>query len=694
MKTRLRFLAAIAAGLTSFLAAPTQAQIAMSAGAYSQNFNALATSGTSNPWMDNATLPGWYATKSGTAVTSYRAGDGSNNTGDLWSYGVNGVGELTDRALGSVASGSATPIAYGLRFVNDTGSTLTNLAVSYTGEQWRNGGNVTAQLLSFAYQVSNTPITNPAATGWMSHAALDFATPTTGSTAGALDGNAISNRQVFVSVPLAGVSVPPGEELFLRWSDTNDSGNDHGFGIDDLSVVFNSISNPPSAPVILTQPTSQTVTTGADVTFTVLAAGAPAPFYQWQFNGTNLNGETSSSLTLTSVTTNQAGDYLVVITNSVGATNSAVATLTVTPAAPPGNISTLSILTYNVKGNGAGDWSTNSLQIQAIARQLQYLQPDVITFNEIPYDLRYEMANFIAAFLPDYQLAVSSGTDGSICSAIASRHPITRWNSWMARMDLRGFGYSNVNDNLDNFTRDLFEAQVAVPGFPQPLHVFTTHLKATSSSAEYAENAAKRAAEATAITNFLATNLLAVFPPQPYLLTGDMNESDTNALAIQILAGPAGGLFRTDPTNPVTGSLNTYSTATANPSSRLDYFFPGQLLFSNIRTSEVFRTDRLTPLPPNLNSNDCRIASDHFPVLMVFNHPYDKPFKLLTITRTNTTVTLSWESVPGQQYRVEASTNLLNWSALADDLVATATNHSVSTNLPEGVRFFRVYRGL
>ncbi|HEX5219111.1 MAG TPA: immunoglobulin domain-containing protein [Verrucomicrobiae bacterium] len=489
---------------------------------------------------------------------------------------------------------------------------------------------------------------------------------------------------------MSGLNVLPDQELFLRWSDVDDPSFDHGLALDDLVVEFNGgSSNPPSPPFILTQPTNQTATAGDNVTFTVQATGNPSPSYQWQFNGADLPGETNSNLRLIGLSTNQAGDYRVVVTNSVGSTNSAIATLTVLPAT---FAETLSILTYNVKGNGATDWSTNSLQVQAIARQLQYLQPDIVTFNEIPVDYTYAMTNWISTFLPTYKLAVSSGNDGSICSAIISRYTITRSNSWMARLDLRPFGYSNANNNLDNFTRDLFEAEIDVPGFPQPVHVFTTHLKATESAMDYADNAAKRAAEATAITNFLATNLVIPHPLRPYVLTGDMNDSDTSAFAIQKLVSPATGLTLTNPRNPVTTSINTYSTEFANPNSRLDYIFPSQLLLSNIRTSQVFRTDRLTPMPPNLNSNDCKVASDHLPVLMVFNNPYDKPFKFLSITRTHPTVTLQWESVPGQPYRMEASSNLASWVTLANSLVATGVNYTYSTNLSETTRLFRVQR--
>ena len=465
--------------------------------------------------------------------------------------------------------------------------------------------------------------------------------------------------------------------------------------LDDL-LVGTSFSDVVSAtntpPVIITQPQDQSATAGDNVSFTVVASGTVPLSYQWKSNSVSVANATNDTFTIFNVTTNLNGStYSVTVTNVAGSTNSQTATLTVNlPSSPSGSTSTISLLTYNVKGNSATDWSTNSAQVQAIGRQLQYLNPDIITFQEIPNDLSYEMTNFVNVFLPGYSLARNSGTDGYIRSMIASRFPITRSTSWLGWVDLRAFGYSNANNNLDNFTRDLFEAQMTAPGFPRPLHVFTAHLKATGTN--YADSAAKRAAEAAAITNFFATNLFVLYPFDPYALTGDMNDSDTNAVALQRLFSPLTGLNLTNPKNPVTGSINTYSTTTANPSGRLDYIFPNGLLFSNIKTSQVFRTDRLSPVPPNLNSNDNKVASDHLPVMMVFNNPYDKPFRLTSITRSDPNVTLQWESVFGQPYRVDASSNLTTWTALASNLTATGDGFTLVTNVTGEVRFFRVYR--
>jgi pectate disaccharide-lyase len=92
-------------------------------------------------------------------------------------------------------------------------------------------------------------------------------------------------------------------------------------------------STPPAAPAIITQPQNQQVNEGQTATFTVAATGTPPLFYQWYFNtNTTLTDATNSTLTLSNVQSNNAGGYSVIVTNTVGAVTSAVATLTVSPA--------------------------------------------------------------------------------------------------------------------------------------------------------------------------------------------------------------------------------------------------------------------------------------------------------------------------------------------------------------------------
>jgi endonuclease/exonuclease/phosphatase family metal-dependent hydrolase len=675
----------------------------MSGGTYSQNFDLLADSGSPG-WTDNSTLPGWYISKSVAPnnVTGYTPGTGSSGTGTIYSFGASGS---TERALGSVASGTPGNFAYGVRFTNDTGSVQTNIIVSYTGEQWRNanGTGAVTNALAFSCQIASAALTNADAANsqtWTAFSALDFNSPivNAGGSGMALDGNAAANRRVFTNIVLTGAVVQPGQEIFLRWRDANDSGNDAGIAVDDLTISFQAASGSP--PVITLQPRSQAAGEGGFAIFSADATGSPAPNFQWQFNNANLAGQTGSTLALNNLTTNQTGSYSVIVTNSAGATNSSSAALIVTPVSFDATNGGIRILQYNVAGNGVADWSTNTAQARAIGRELKYLNPDIITFNEIPTTNGVAlMPDWMKAFLPGYFLATNSFGDTYIQSVIASRFPITRSASHLHTANLNPFGYTNSSSqNADNFTRDLFEAQIATPNWPLPLHVFVAHLKSTGSGNPQSD-ADKRAAEASAISNYFATVYLAgTNATHPYVLAGDMNEDaffpDTDYVSgqpIQRLTSPPAGLQMTIPVNPITHADLTESIQ-GTLDTRFDYILPCGLLFSNIAGSEVFRTDLLTNFPLNLFSNDDKTASDHLPVLMVFKNPFDTPFKLLSLGVTNHAVTLKWESQNNRVFNIEASSNLATWTQFATNIAAMTNIFNFTTNLTDSAKFFRIYR--
>ena len=340
-----------------FAAASVQAQVSiqsLTGNSYTQDFNTLLTTGTANTWANNETLPGWYADReSGGPVTTYRASTGDQNAGALYSFGIAGVASSEDRALGSISSGTPQTIAYGLRLLNDTADAVTNLVVSYTGEQWRNGGNASAQPLAFSYRVANSALTNsqPATNeGWTLVPELAFTSLVGSTTAAALDGNDPANRTVFTGIELTGIALQPGEELFLRWRDVNDAGNDHGFGVDDFSLTFTRYLAPVLPPEITAEPVSITTTPLMAASFSVTVKGTPPLSYQWYRGDTALSGETNATYSLASVRHADAGNYSVVITNVAGAVTSAVASLTVEGFAvePIANTNTLTATAVQV----------------------------------------------------------------------------------------------------------------------------------------------------------------------------------------------------------------------------------------------------------------------------------------------------------------------------------------------------------
>ena len=76
-------------------------------------------------------------------------------------------------------------------------------------------------------------------------------------------------------------------------------------------------------------PASQSVTNGGTANFNVGVTGSGSFTYQWQFNGTNLQSATQSTLSLTNVAAGNAGNYAVVITAASGSVTSSPAVLNI-----------------------------------------------------------------------------------------------------------------------------------------------------------------------------------------------------------------------------------------------------------------------------------------------------------------------------------------------------------------------------
>lgn len=211
---------------------------------YTQDFNTLAISGTSS------TLPGgWELSESGTgANTTYTAGTGSGTAGDTYSFGS---ASSTDRAFGGLQSGSVIP-TIGASFTNNTGSTITSLAVAYTGEEWRLGATGRVDRLDFQYSTDATSLSTGT---WTDANTLDFTAPVTGLTVGALDGNAAANR-TSISSSITGLSIPNGSTIWIRWTDFNATGADDGLAVDDFSLTPSGSAGSGSSlvlPVILSE---------------------------------------------------------------------------------------------------------------------------------------------------------------------------------------------------------------------------------------------------------------------------------------------------------------------------------------------------------------------------------------------------------------------------------------------------------
>jgi len=207
-----------------------------------ENFDTLASGGT-NPlaWANDSTLPAWslfgYA---GTAITTYRFDNGGSNTGTFNSYGTTAA---TERALGGAGSsgtyfgtpGPASGAVAGyiaVAITNNTGGALTDFTVGFDGEQWRNGGNASAQTMVLEYGFGAT---FGAVAAWTAPGGnFDWASPVVGTTAAAVDGN-VAGLVAGKGGTVGSQTWADGDTLWIRWIERNDAGNDHGLAIDNFS---------------------------------------------------------------------------------------------------------------------------------------------------------------------------------------------------------------------------------------------------------------------------------------------------------------------------------------------------------------------------------------------------------------------------------------------------------------------------
>lgn len=210
------------AALATVSFAPANAAVMLATPTYAQDFDSLANNGFSS------VLPtGWALVETGrNANGTYRAGAGTANNGDTYSFGAAGSSE---RALGGIASGTLEP-SYGVEFVNGLGTAITALDISYFGELWRAGTANNLNTISFAYSLDASSLTTGTYTPF---AALDYAITPGGANNTARNGNA--NRTSINGV-IADLNIAPGASFWLRWSHDNQPGTDHGLAIDDFAL--------------------------------------------------------------------------------------------------------------------------------------------------------------------------------------------------------------------------------------------------------------------------------------------------------------------------------------------------------------------------------------------------------------------------------------------------------------------------
>ncbi|RSK42468.1 Calx-beta domain-containing protein [Hymenobacter perfusus] len=233
---RAAFLAALG-GLS--MAAQAQTPVAFTGTTYNQNFDGFLPTGTAYPdgWTGirlagtgtlNATLTPAVQADNSNAGTTY-------NAGPL-------TGTNTDRAIGSISSGSTVP-AFGAAFTNQSGAAISQLTLAGRAEQWRSGDNAIVEALAFEYSTDATSLSTGT---WTAVTGLDIRElATTATTAATLNGNdAANSAAITATFPITWAA---GSTIWIRWKDTNDAGADALLALDDFSLAT---ATAPAAPTV------------------------------------------------------------------------------------------------------------------------------------------------------------------------------------------------------------------------------------------------------------------------------------------------------------------------------------------------------------------------------------------------------------------------------------------------------------
>jgi len=143
-------------------------------------------------------------------------------------------------------------------------------------------------------------------------------------------GSYLSNSVVTVT------ATPAAGWVFTSWSgSTNSSTNPLSLTMNGNISLTGTFAQLPDFDL---QPFSVTNGVGSTVSFSAHAVGNAPLEYQWFFNAGSLTNETNATLTLTNVSSGQAGNYWITATNSYGNATSSVVSLTLTNTSRSTNV--------------------------------------------------------------------------------------------------------------------------------------------------------------------------------------------------------------------------------------------------------------------------------------------------------------------------------------------------------------------
>jgi endonuclease/exonuclease/phosphatase family metal-dependent hydrolase len=281
------------------------------------------------------------------------------------------------------------------------------------------------------------------------------------------------------------------------------------------------------------------------------------------------------------------------------------------------------VLSYNVLNQFPAGTAAQSA---AHERLLRAIQPDVISFQEMDPGIAPTVATRLGQILGGTWYTYGGRSDGVNINVLAARWPLS-----MQRQDT----------DPASATRGTTIARIDLPDarYPVDLYFMAVHFKCCSEPGDDE----RRQRHADAIAAWMGDartpgGRITLPAGTPMMVVGDFNFNNsastgprttilTGAISDTATFGPpikpdwdGTDISEALPLNPYTMSANTFSSSTANPTSRLDRFYytdsVATVAQGFVLNTQTVPTGLRTAL--GIQSGDTAVASDHLPVVVDF----------------------------------------------------------------------------
>jgi hypothetical protein len=314
-------------------------------------------------------MSGWYGWAGIANKLGASAGDQSTGgqVSEGAAYNTPVTFGMTNRALGLLSTSSTGPTAFGVKIINNSGTTLSNFCVHYLAELWRQ--QPSQQPINVGYYVDAVGTNSVMAasvdgngnliTGTVNWVpGLTAAFPTGAFVTGGLDGTQPANQMSMDAYNLPVTNWAPNTALWFVFCMTNDTGSHQGLAVDNFTFAANTNVFAASAKPVVTNLTSSVVANGATLYGLVCPNGLQTSYYfQYGATSNSYTGFTATNLmaagpftnavtaTISSLAAGVTNYYQLVASNIVGSVTNTGVFSYITPSGPSVTISNATAVT-------------------------------------------------------------------------------------------------------------------------------------------------------------------------------------------------------------------------------------------------------------------------------------------------------------------------------------------------------------